>query len=40
MRGGFKRDTVVVEAPRTGVYYVDVRGNGRYDLVLQRLPRG
>ena len=39
VRGGFKRDTVVLEAPRAGTYYVDVRGNGRYDLVLQRLPR-
>ncbi len=39
VRGGFKRDSVVIEAPRAGTYYVDVHGNGRYDLVLQRLPR-
>jgi hypothetical protein len=28
---------VTFTAPRTGTYYVDVRGNGRYDLVAQRV---
>jgi hypothetical protein len=39
IRPGFKRDSVVLQAAASGTHYVDVRGNGRYDLVLRRLPR-